>query len=220
MDIFIKGKGNFRNDVAWSAVYKGTRPVIVPTHYLALREYIVNVHGAKEVNGMEADDAVSVELWNSRDKDSGVILAAMDKDLWNTPGWHFNYDPRKWFSEYITVSQADRNFITQLLTGDRTDNIPGLPRTAKKSRDRLGSNRIGSRGIGGSTAELLLQGMDNKQALMEVWLLYKEYAEEVGLTEKDAMDYLVEQGRLLWMTRELNQDGTPVLWEPPSFLCN
>jgi hypothetical protein len=25
--------------------------------------------------------------------------------------------------------------------------------------------------------------------------------------------YMLEQGRLLWMTRELNKDGSPVLWE-------
>jgi hypothetical protein len=220
LTIFIKGTGNFRTDVAQTAVYKGTRPNIVPTHYAALREYITKVHGAIEVNGMEADDAASVELWKNRDKDSTVILAAMDKDLWNTPGWHFNYDPRKWFSEYITVQTADRNFIRQILTGDRSDNIIGLPRVAEVSRNRLGIGTTGSRGVGPSTAEALLRGLSNKEALIRCWELYKEYGAEQGFSEDDAREYFVEQGKLLWMTRELNPDGTPVQWEPPSFLCS
>ena len=31
----------------------------------------------------------------------------------------------------------------------------------------------------------------------------------------DGDSYLLETGRLLWMTRELNEDGSPVLWKFP-----
>lgn len=214
MDIFIKGTGNFRNELAQTAVYKGTRTSTVPTHYRALKDYIIAVHKAKEVDGMEADDAVSVELWNNRDPESGVILAAMDKDLWNTPGWHFNYDPRKWKAEYITLSEANRNFIHQLLSGDRTDNIPGLPYFTD-----MVESVYGIRGrVGEKKAQKFVEGCNNREAMMRVWEAYKWYGEDQGWQESVSREYFVEQGRLLWMTRELHEDGTPVLWEPPEYL--
>jgi len=214
MDIYIKGKGNFRNELAQTTVYKGTRASAIPTHYRALKDYIIGVHGAKEVDGMEADDAVSVELWKNRDPASGVVLAAMDKDLWNTPGWHFNYDPRKWKLEYITIQEANRNFLHQLLSGDRTDNVPGLPYFGT-----MVETVYGIRGrVGEKKAQYFIEGCNNKQAITRIWEAYKWYGEEQGWEESVSREYFLEQGRLLWMTRELNEDGTPVLWEPPSFL--
>lgn len=212
-DIYIKGVGNFRDEVAQSRVYKGTRSTRIPTHYPALREYIINYHGAKEVDGMEADDAVSIELWKNRDKDSGVILAAMDKDLWNTPGWHYNYHPSKRYVEYITVQEANSNFIHQLITGDKTDNVGGLPRF---SREFLELFSLPSRnGAGSSGAKKLLRGLSNTEALERVWEAYLSFGREEGWDDNETRRYFLEQGRLLWMTRGLNQDGSPVLWEVP-----
>jgi hypothetical protein len=219
MDIFIKGKGNFRNEIAQTTVYKGTRAAAVPTHYRALRDYIIKVHGAREVDGMEADDAASIELWKNRDADSGVILAAMDKDLWNTPGWHFNYDPRKWRVEYVSAFQANRNFIKQLLSGDRTDNVPGLPYFAGDVSTHYGVHFRGR--VGEKKAQSFVEACSsNKQALARVWDAYLWYGKEEGWSEVTSLEYFVEQGRLLWMTRELNPDGTPKLWEPPEFILD
>ena len=133
IELFISGEGNFRNELAVSAVYKGTRVGNKPSMYAEMREYLIKVHGAKPCDGMEADDAVSIELYTNRSKDSGVVLAAMDKDLWNTPGWHFNYDPRKLTLEYITQQDADKAFIIQLLEGDKSDNVPGVPGIGDKT---------------------------------------------------------------------------------------
>lgn len=209
MDIFIKGTGNFRNEISESTVYKGTRPMRVPTAYPDLKKYIMEVHGAKEVDGMEADDAVSVELWKNRDPDSGVILAAMDKDLWNTPGWHFNYNPRKWNVEYIPIQEANRNFLKQLLTGDRTDNIPGLPLFVRRIGERYGVHGR----VGPVKAEAFIQGLSNKEAYARIKEAYALYGEEQGWDTDVSLQYLREQGRLLWMTRELDEEGNPVLWE-------
>jgi hypothetical protein len=217
MDIFIKGKGNFRDEISQTTVYKGTRVSTVPTHYRALREYIINVHKAKEVDGMEADDAASVELWKNRDPDSGVILAAMDKDLWNTPGWHFNYDPRKWRADYVSLFDANRNFIKQLLSGDRTDNVPGLPYFAESITLTYGDAFKGR--VGEKKAQAFVDACEtNREALTRTWNAYKWYGEQESWTFDTSLEYFVEQGRLLWMTRELNPDGTPVLWEAPEFI--
>lgn len=211
--IFIKGKGNFRDSLSFTTVYKGTRATRIPTHYPALREYIKNYHGAKEVDGMEADDAASIELWNNQERDSGVILAAMDKDLWNTPGWHFNYHPRKLNEEYITVQEANRNFIVQLITGDRSDNVIGLPRFGARTCDKYGIRS--TTGAGPAGAKRLVTGVSNAEALERVWEAYKDFGDEAEWDIATTRSYFLEQGRLLWMTRSLNSDGTPVLWEVP-----
>ena len=219
VELYIKGKGNFRTEIAVSCTYKGTRENRVPTHYPALRDYIKDVHGAKEVDGMEADDICSAILYEYHSKDSSVVLAAMDKDLWNTPGWHFNYDPRKWTTEYVTVAEADYNFIRQLVTGDRSDNVPGLPRLAQSSVERLALEGVRAGGIAETKANRILNSLNtNQERIQEVWRLYQEYGKEVEWSEQDVQEYFVEQGRLLWMTRRFHADGTPVLWEPPEGL--
>jgi hypothetical protein len=220
-ELYIKGKGNFRKDIAVSCTYKGTRTMRVPTHYPALRDYIKEVHGAKEVDGMEADDICSAILFEYSDRESGVVVAAMDKDLWNTPGWHFNYDPRKWTTSYVTISEADYNFLFQLVVGDRSDNVPGLPRLAQTSVERLGIEGVRSGGVAETKAKRILNSLNsNQERLEEIWTLYQEYGKEVEWSESDVQDYFVEQGRLLWMTRRMHADGTPVLWEPPEGLLS
>lgn len=213
MDIFIKGEDNFRDTLSTSAVYKGNRPAVRPRHLAAVTDYIISVHEAKRVNGMEADDACSVALYENSDYSSGVVLAAIDKDLWNTPGWHFNYDQRKWNVEYITVHEANRNFIRQILTGDKTDNIAGLPSLAEATRALLGLSR--RRGVGRATAEALIRGVSNSEALERVWKAYEAFGAEAGWSAREIRRYFLEQGQLLWMARSLHCDGAPVLWEVP-----
>lgn len=215
MEIFIKGEGNFRDAMSTSTVYKGTRPTLRPRHLDAVTDYIVNKHGAQRADGMEADDLCSVLLHESHGFESGVVLASVDKDLWNTPGWHFNYDQRKWNAEYITVQEANRNFIRQIVTGDAIDNIPGLPKLAEITRTNLGMRRC--RGAGKACANAIIRGLSNRAALEAVWVAYCEYGAEQGWPQEETKAYFLEQGRLLWMTRELEVDGSPKLWSPPSY---
>lgn len=215
-EIYIGGEGNFRKEISFSTVYKGTRPARKPSMYAELREYIINVHHAVAAEGMEADDLASIALFNNKDKQSGVVLAAMDKDLWNTPGWHFNYDPRKWKLEYVTQKAADKAFIVQLLEGDKSDNVPGLPYCAEETIEKYNLKAQAKKGCGYKTARQLIAGLAPMDALDRAWDAYKAYAKQEGWDDKEARDYFLEQGRLLWMTRGLNRDGTPVLWEVPA----
>jgi hypothetical protein len=216
IELFISGVGNFRDELSVSTVYKGTRPGNKPSMYEEMREYLIKVHGAKPCDGMEADDAASIELFANRDRDSGVVLAAMDKDLWNTPGWHFNYDPRKLTLEYVTQQEADKAFILQLLEGDTSDNIPGLPAAAEATIERYNLPRQGRSGCGKATARKLLSGLTGMDALNRAWEAYSDYGKQAGWSDEDTRAYFLEQGRLLWMTRGLNHDGSPVLWEVPA----
>lgn len=137
---FLTGSGNYREHIATLAPYKGNRTNRKPKYYKELRDYLVRQWGAEIVEGMEADDMVSI-LQYAR-KDRGTVIVSIDKDLSNTPG--FSYNPRKKEFKYITLPEADTNFWKQVATGDRTDNILGLdkigPKTVEKAMADAGGD--------------------------------------------------------------------------------
>jgi len=60
---YLTGKGNFREDVATILPYKGNRKAPKPVHYQAIRDYLVAYWDAEIIEGMEADDMLSINLW-------------------------------------------------------------------------------------------------------------------------------------------------------------
>ena len=80
-------------------------------------------------------------------------------------------------------------FFSQLLTGDKVDSIPGLE------------------GVGPVKAYELIKDCKTYQEALKT--VYKAYKEKFGMRGYAEM---LEQGRLLWMTRKLRPDGSPVLW--------
>ena len=179
-EAFLTGKGNYRYDIAKTVPYKGNRKdTAKPKHYEALREHMVKRLGAVVVEGQEADDEVAIRMSKEPDK---YLLVGVDKDLRQIPGWHHN--PHKALTEYIDDFTAYKNFCTQLLTGDRVDNIPGLA------------------GIGPKKAEKALAEATTREELLEVvWMVYQE--------KEQAIEYLTEQGQLLWLRRYEGE-----LWQP------
>lgn len=57
-ELFLTGKGNYREYVASIQEYKGNRIQEKPFYYQDIRDYLVNVHKAQVITGMEADDIV------------------------------------------------------------------------------------------------------------------------------------------------------------------
>lgn len=140
--LFLSGGGNFRESTATIRPYKGNRPSDKPFHYERIRDYLIKFRNAILIEGMEADDAVSIEqmkLYNqaceegdwSETYSEGTVICSIDKDLDNTPGWHYNWikDEKYWIDEITAL----RSFYSQLLTGDPVDNIPGLFGVGQKS---------------------------------------------------------------------------------------
>lgn len=179
-EAFLTGKNNYRYEIAKTVPYKGNRKdAKKPKHYDALRKCMITRLGAVIVDGQEADDEVAIRMTKEPDQ---YLLVGVDKDLKQIPGWHFN--PQKDETRYIDEFTAYKSFVTQLLTGDRTDNIPGLE------------------GIGPKKAEKALKDAKTKQALLETaWEKYKE----LGHT----LEYFTEQGQLLWLRR---MEGE--VWQP------
>jgi 5'-3' exonuclease len=181
---WISGKSNFRYDIAKTVPYKGNRKdAVKPKHYDALREHLVKRHGAILTVGEEADDTVAIDSTKLLDE---CWIVHVDKDLDQLQGWHYN--PVKDERYYVDEFTAYKSFATQLLTGDRTDNIPCLA------------------GIGPKKAEKALKDAKTQEELLErAWAEY----EKLGHT----MEYFTEQGQLLWLRRYEGQ-----IWQVPSKL--
>ena len=177
------GHLNFRSKVAKTLPYKGNRTANKPKHYDFIRSYlgIIGFHTA--VNN-EADDEISIAATQHRDE---VIICSIDKDLRQVPGWHYNFVTKK--LDYVEDEQGIRSFYTQILTGDRVDNIPGVG------------------GIGPVKAEKILRDCKTEQEMYcAVLNTYNDKLQDYG----KAYESVVERGQLLWMQREPYQ-----IWTPP-----
>lgn len=195
---------NFRFEKAKTTPYKnrkGERPL----HYYNLRAYALSAYETKVSNGMEADDLLAMD----HDKvGETTILCSRDKDLKQVPGmfysWECGYQPAfgpKKIGELGELSLPKptklegtglKFFFSQVITGDRVDTIPGLPKG------------------GPVLAYKTLKDCESEEEMYEkVSNLYKE---RVG---EGWEDYLEEQLSLLWMVREVDEEGRPVLYRPP-----
>jgi DNA polymerase-1 len=70
---------------------------------------------------------------------SGGIAVTIDKDLRTVPGWHWNPDKEE-EPVYVEKEDADVFFYLQWMTGDTTDNIPGLWRVGPKKAEKFLAN--------------------------------------------------------------------------------
>lgn len=117
------GKGNFRNDVAVTAPYKGNRgSTEKPKHYDRIRDYMVDKMDAQMATTMEADDMLAIR--SNEDGIDNTIIVSLDKDLDQVPGHHFNFVKKQKYT--ITQGQGNLLLAQQFLTGDRIDNIIGV----------------------------------------------------------------------------------------------
>lgn len=137
------GEGNFRNDVAVTAPYKGHRQQEKPEHYVLLRQYLIESWGAEVMTGMEADDGMGMAQTETS------IIVTVDKDLNQITGWHYNW--RKMDVYHVSKEDAIHYYYTQMLTGDAGDNIKGIygigPVKAKKLLDGLSHDRKAMRKV-------------------------------------------------------------------------
>lgn len=181
--ILLQGPGNYRDRIATIQPYKGNRdPNARPRYYEEIRQYLQDFWGAEVISGMETDDACGIEQW--RHKDRSTCIVSLDKDLDNIPGWHYNYVKDEFY--YVTLAQANYNFWKQVLTGDSTDFVRGIPK------------------VGPKTAEKILAG---KEAWTDQYAAVKAAYASKGIEHE-----FWENATLVWIQREegINFDGRPI----------
>lgn len=168
---FLTGSNNYRVEIAKEAPYKGNRKAPKPEHYDLLREYLTLSWGFRMVDGQEADDAIGIAAYEM-EEDSYLIMT-IDKDLDMIRGWHYNFI--KGIRYRIDECDTLRHFYTQILTGDRVDNIPGLKGVGPKKAEKI----LGTASKESELFEAVLKAYDNDLARMTemaqlLWIRRKE----------------------------------------------
>lgn len=205
---FLTGSTNFRTEIAKFRPYK-QRNSNKPWHYKNIKAYIKGKYDYRIVEGLEADDLMALEQTQSLGQEVPTIICSRDKDLRAVPGWHYGWELGRQPQYGPKLVQGigelrlsdDRKsikgegllfFYSQCLTGDSVDTVPGL----------LGCGPV-------NAFNLLSTCQTEEEAFKAVLEAYRTL--HGGLAE----DMLLEQGRLLWMTRQLTEEGKPVLWQFP-----
>lgn len=184
MEFYIGGEGNFRKELATLQPYKGNRSEFAkPTHYDNIRKYLVSKYNATVVFGQETDDAVGIRATELGDK---CVIVTTDKDLDTIVGWHYNWVKKEFY--YVDEVLSYKCFYTQLLTGDTTDNIPGLV------------------GIGPKTAARILAPYTTPKGMWQAVLT--EYSTRCpnGFMGRGVRDALREIGNLLYIRKHPNEE--------------
>ena len=130
MRIYLTGDDNFRYDVAVTKPYKGNRKQERPKLLTEARNYLRVMHNAITCHGYEADDGIASDMTQY-----GSIHCGQDKDIYQIAGTHYNFVTELW--ETVTPEQATLNLYRQILTGDSTDNIQGLPNVGEKTAEKI-----------------------------------------------------------------------------------
>jgi hypothetical protein len=154
---FLTAGKCFRYKAAITKPYKGNRkygdkPIIFP----AIREYLRQHWGFTSVPELEADDLVSI--YHNPEE---TVICSPDKDvLYQNVGVHYNYGK----AEKVVMDEIDSTHFLwkQMLMGDSTDGIQGIPK------------------VGAKTADAWLQSPNSQQ--MPTFVLEK-YIEKFGIHE-------------------------------------
>ena len=138
--VALKGKGNFRYDVAED--YEGHRKAKDkedPNPALTKRRMQINKYayslGHHASDNCEADDVVCIWAQEAKDAGKHYVISHIDKDINMMEGWHYN--PTKKLLYEVTEEQAWHFMCIQMLTGDSTDNIQGLKGIGPKKAEKL-----------------------------------------------------------------------------------
>lgn len=126
--LYLSGSRNFRYTLY--PEYKANRRDIPRPKWLqSVREYLVLQWQADMTDGYEADDAIGIKMTELQQLGLSPICCSLDKDLLQIPGKHYNFVKE----ELIDVNEHNAlvNFYSQLLLGDRSDNIPGFDGMAR-----------------------------------------------------------------------------------------
>tara|TARA_R100001369_G_scaffold880_2_gene2829 strand:- start:236 stop:937 length:702 start_codon:yes stop_codon:yes gene_type:complete len=175
--VYLTGKGNFRFDIAKTLEYKGNRKwAEKPIHLQHIRDYMTNKYEAIVSEGEEADDLIAIA---ATEVGMNAVVASIDKDMLQIPCFHYNITRK----ELSAVGEFTglKFFYTQILTGDKADNIKGLHRCGPVKAGKI---------------------LDECDTEMKLWYACVEAYD--GDTER-----VIENARLLWLRREVDQIWEP-----------
>ncbi|MDB4575370.1 hypothetical protein N9112_00240 [bacterium] len=178
---------NFRDDVYIDyKAYRKTKGVpnrIVPF----MRDMAVEAGYSIPADYREADDYVRTWATEAVAFGKVPIVASVDKDLKCIPGKHYNL--QKQTLEDVAEIDAKKLYYSQLLSGDQTDGIPGLP--------GIGPVK------GYEAIEFCVTEEDFQEAVVGTYL---------DIHGDDWAEYLLSNGKLIHIMADLNDYFTLKDW--------
>lgn len=192
---------DFRAHVATIKKYKGNRDnQPKPKYYADVRDYLVEQWKAVQVLGIEADDQLGLE----QEPDGNTIIVSNDKDLYQIPGWHFNWTEENPEPFYIFPHEAERWLCIQLLAGDSVDNIEGLPGVGVKTAAKMLQN-VEDEFLLETTKELFLDKLHSNERV-KGWFkgTYTDYVASVGKTPEEIWEETYSLIKILRTEEELD----------------
>jgi 5'-3' exonuclease len=144
------------------------------------------------IDGMEADDACSIAA-NKLKGDYNVVITSPDKDLKQIPDVFF-YDYKKGEFSYSYPLEAAKALGRQMLQGDTSDNIKGLPKIGKVS-----------------AAKIIDNATSVKQVIYKVIRTYAEFYKKRFIMELRTTLKTIKDDDVL---KEFSGNNTPTLTRP------
>ena len=163
----------FRHRLAVTQGYKENRKgAPKPEYAQKIVEYLEKTYNCITGDDIEADDVLGQHQTTS------TVLASNDKDLMMIPGEHYNFT--KGELAFVDPFSADRWFFIQLIAGDPTDNIQGIPGI----------------GMAGATKLVDAYDVDIEGLVHEINNLYEDSYDERWRVVRD------EHAALVWILRK------------------
>jgi DNA polymerase-1 len=186
----LSDRKNFRKEVL--PTYKSNRKNSrKPLAYSRLRTWVVEEYRTIERPGLEADDILGIF---HGDFD---YIAASDKDLLTIPARV--YSLYKDTITEVSPAQANYNWLTQTLVGDRVDGYAGCPGMGQvKAKTFLG--RLGA-----------IPGEISGSELPEAWAAIEEAFKDKGIDADSALAQ-ARVARILRPTDWDEEKQKPILW--------
>ena len=183
-EVFLTGPTNFRFQIY--PEYKAHRKDQPKPKYLQqCRDYLKDKYNATVSDNCEADDLMSIAQ-TAQTAEQQTIICTLDKDLLQVPGMHFSWrieggtQDKRWVREAklqeISPIEGARNFYTQMLKGDSSDNIKGVA------------------GLGPVKAEAMLASCETEEQMFDI------VREAYGFDE-----IMLMNGQVLYMQRQVGE---------------
>lgn len=177
----VKGFQNYRNFLYPEYKLNRHADPNKQNHFVpVLRQLAVAQELAVPSDGREADDLMRIWAEQCRAIEQDYIICSIDKDLKCIPGRHYLMHK----DEIIEISEHEalRHYYEQLLKGDPTDNIPGVPR------------------VGEVKARKILESATTEQEFQE--RVVEQYLIAYG--EDDWKHYLLSNGKMIYLQKHVH----------------
>lgn len=134
--LYLTGNDTYRPGIATLYKYKGNRDKMEKPRWIeSVTKHLIEVHGAKTVNYIETDDAITVGLTAANKKGKLAVAANLDKDIYQCEGWGYDWDKDQF--HYTDYWEGLVWQYVQCLAGDQVDNYKGIPRVGKVKAQKI-----------------------------------------------------------------------------------